>query len=176
MIQNRQENNVIISLIWGQDRNRLIGRDNALPWHLPADMAWFKKSTMGKPVLMGRKTYESIGRPLPGRTNLILTRQADLQIDGCRVVHSLDEATATVPEAGEIMVMGGAEIYALLFNQAERLYITEIDAEFEGDAWFPEFDCSLWQEIFRESRQPDEKNAYPYAFSILKRRSQLQNS
>jgi len=161
----------IISLIWGQDRNRLIGRNNALPWKLPADMAWFKKSTMGKPILMGRKTYESIGRPLPGRTNLILTRQADLQVEGCTVVHSLDEAKSVVPDADEIMVMGGAEIYALLFDQAGRLYITEIDAEFEGDAWFPEFDRCGWQEVFHESHQPDEKNAYPYAFSILERKT-----
>ncbi|MDQ6997051.1 MAG: type 3 dihydrofolate reductase [Mariprofundus sp.] len=160
---------IVISFIWGQDRNRLIGCDNALPWRLPADMAWFKKSTMGKPILMGRKTYESIGRPLPGRSNLILSRQQDLDIEGCTVVHSLDEAKSAVPDADEIMVMGGAEIYALLFNQAERLYITEIDSEFEGDTWFPEFDRTLWQEIFCEAHQPDEKNNYPYAFIILER-------
>jgi len=133
-------------------------------------MVWFKKSTMGKPILMGRKTWESIGRPLPGRTNLILTRQADLQIEGCTVVHSMDEAKQAVPDADEIMVMGGAEIYALLFDQADRLYITEIDAAFEGDAWFPEFDHRGWQEIFRESHQPDDKNAYPYTFSIRERK------
>jgi len=161
----------IISLIWGQDRNRLIGRDNALPWRLPADMAWFRKQTMGKPILMGRKTYESIGRPLPGRTNLILTRQANLQIEGCTIVHSLDEARAAVPEADEIMVMGGAEIYTLLLDQADRLYITEIEAEFEGDAWFPEFDRRGWQAVFSDSHQPDEKNAYPYVFSILERKT-----
>ena len=160
----------MISFIWGQDRNRLIGADNALPWKLPADMAWFKKSTMGKPILMGRKTYESIGRPLPGRTNLILTRQQELQIEGCTVVHNLEAALAAVPEADEIMVMGGAEIYALLLDQAERLYITEIDAEFKGDAWFPEFDRELWQEISRESHLPDEKNIYPYAFIIMERK------
>ena len=163
-------NKPLISFIWGQDRNRLIGCNNSLPWRLPADMAWFKKSTMGKPILMGRKTYESIGRPLPGRTNLILSRQTDFLIDGCTVVHSLDDAKSAVPDADEVMVMGGAEIYALLFNQAERLYITEIDAEFEGDAWFPEFNRSQWKETFRESHQPDEKNAYPYAFIILERK------
>ena len=162
-------NKPTLSLIWGMDRNRLIGRDNALPWHLPADLAWFKKSTMGKPILMGRKTYESIGRPLPGRTNLILTRQKGLQIEGCSVVHSLEEAKAAVPEADEIMVMGGAEIYGLLFDQAERLYITEIDGEFEGDAWFPEFNRDGWLEVFRETHQPDEKNPHPYTFMILER-------
>jgi len=161
----------VISFIWGQDRHRLIGRANALPWKLPADMAWFKKSTMGKPILMGRKTYESIGRPLPGRTNLILTRQEGLQIDGCTVVHSLGEARQAVPDADEIIVMGGAEIYTLLFDQSERLYITEIDAVFEGDTWFPEFDRRCWQEVFREFHQPDETNAYPYTFSILERKT-----
>ena len=161
----------ILSLIWGMDRNRLIGKENGLPWRLPADMAWFKATTMGKPILMGRKTYESIGRPLPGRTNLILTRQSNLKIEGCTVIHSLAEALAAVPDAQEIMVMGGAEIYALLLDDAERLYITEIDAAFEGDAWFPEFDSSQWHEIHREMHQPDEKNLYPYAFITMERKS-----
>jgi len=158
-----------LSLIWAMDRNRLIGKENALPWRLPADMAWFKKSTMGKPILMGRKTYESIGRPLPGRTNLILTRQPDLNIEGCKVIHSLEEALAAVPNAEEVMVMGGAEIYTLLLDRAERLYITEIDGSFEGDAWFPEFDRAAWCEVHREEHQPDDKNPYPYSFIILKR-------
>jgi len=160
----------LISLIWGQDRNALIGRDNALPWRLPADMAWFKQQTMGKPILMGRKTFESIGRPLPGRVNLILSRQPELRIDGCRVVHSLDEAIAAIPEADEIMVIGGAEIYALLLPRADRLYITEIDAAFDGDAWFPPFERGDWQERHSESHQPDERNAYRYRFTILERR------
>jgi len=160
-----------ISLIWAMDRNRLIGCDNALPWKLPADMAWFKKSTMGKPILMGRKTYESIGRPLPGRVNLILSRQADLKIDGCIVVHSLAEAQAAVPDADEIMVMGGAEIYALLLDQADRLYITYIDAEFEGDAWFPGFDRSDWQETSRQRGGVDEKSLYPHEFIIFERKA-----
>lgn len=159
----------IISLIWGMDNNRLIGKENGLPWRLPADMAWFKKSTMGKPILMGRKTYESIGRPLPGRTNLILTRQSGMKIEGCTVIHSIDEALAEVADAEEIMVMGGAEIYALLLERADRLYITEIDGSFEGDAWFPEFDLSLWRESGREEHQPDEKNLYAYAFITMER-------
>jgi len=160
-----------ISLIWAMDKHRLIGRENALPWKLPADMAWFKKSTMGKPILMGRKTYESIGRPLPGRVNLILSRQSDLKIDGCKVVSSLAEAKAEVPDADEIMVMGGAEIYALLIDQADCLYITEIDAVFEGDAWFPAFDRQSWQTISQDSHQPDDKNRYPYIFTILERKA-----
>ncbi|MDQ6969367.1 MAG: type 3 dihydrofolate reductase [Mariprofundus sp.] len=160
-----------ISLIWAMDNNQLIGRNNTLPWHLPADMAWFKQHTMGKPILMGRKTYESIGRPLPGRVNLVLSQQADLKIDGCTVVASLAEAKKAVADAKEIMVMGGAEIYKLLFDLADRLYITEIDAVFEGDAYFPAFDRKAWQVISRDEHQPDEKNIYPYAFTILERNS-----
>jgi len=157
----------LVSLIWAMDRNGLIGCDNRLPWQLQSDMAWFRKNTMGKPILMGRKTYESIGRPLPGRSNLILSRQQDLCLDGCTVVHNLTAAMAAVPDAEEIMVMGGAEIYALLLSRADRLYITEIDAAFEGDTWFPAFDRSQWRAISRESHQADERNAYPYAFTIL---------
>ncbi|RLL52681.1 type 3 dihydrofolate reductase [Mariprofundus sp. EBB-1] len=159
-----------ISLIWAMDSNRLIGRENALPWKLPADMVWFKQNTMGKPILMGRKTYESIGRPLPGRVNIILSRQADLHIDGCTVVSSLAEARATVPDAEEIMVMGGAEIYALLIDQADYLYITEIDAAFEGDAWFPIFNRDDWQVVSSQSGVVDEKNIYPHRFITLKRK------
>lgn len=159
----------LISLIWAMDRNRLIGADNALPWQLPADMAWFRKNTMGKPILMGRKTHDSIGRPLPGRANLILSRQQGLTIEGCNVVSTLADAIETVPDSEEIMVMGGAEIYALLLPHADRLYITEIDAAFDGDAWFPEFDRSAWRVVASESHQPDEKNRYPYTFTTLER-------
>ena len=160
-----------ISLIWAMDRHRLIGRENALPWKLPADMAWFKKNTMAKPILMGRKTYESIGHPLPGRVNLILSRQSDFSVDGCTVVDSLEAAKAAVPDAEEIMVMGGAEIYALLIDQADCLYITEIDAAFKGDAWFPEFDNDDWVEVARHHHELDEKNPYPYVFIKLKRKT-----
>jgi dihydrofolate reductase len=158
-----------LSLIWAMDKNRLIGNDNALPWQLPADMQWFRKQTMDKPILMGRKTFDSIGKPLPGRTNIILTRQQGLTIEGCTVVHSLAEAMAAVPNAGEIMVIGGSEIYALLLPEADRLYCTLIDAEFEGDAWFPEFDMSGWTLQLMEPHEADEKNGYPYRFVIYER-------
>ncbi|MDX8407569.1 MAG: type 3 dihydrofolate reductase [Mariprofundaceae bacterium] len=162
----------MISLIWGQDENGLIGKDNRLPWHLPADMAWFRKQTMGKPILMGRKTYDSIGRPLPGRTNIVITKQ-DIQIEGCSVVHSIDEAVRIVddlgPEMDELMVMGGAKIYRQFLPEADRLYITDIHHGFEGDAWFPPFDRSLWLETFREDHPADEKNKYPYSFVIMER-------
>jgi len=159
----------MLSLIWAMDENRLIGKQNALPWHLPADLQWFKQNTLGKPSLMGRKTYESIGRPLPGRTNIVLTRQADLVIDGCTVVTSIEQATQAVPEAAEIMVIGGAEIYAALLPAAAKLYVTEVHAQCEGDAWFPAFDRSQWRETFREAHAADEKNPYPYDFVMLER-------
>jgi len=160
----------VISLIWGQDENGLIGRNNRLPWHLPADMTWFRRQTMGKPVLMGRKTYESIGRPLPGRTNIVLTRR-DIAIPGCSVVHSLPEALQLFEASGaeELMVMGGAEIYALFLPEADRLYMTLVHHAFEGDAWFPDFDRSAWLETHREDHPPDAKNPYAYSFLIMER-------
>ncbi len=158
-----------LSLIWAMDKNRLIGAENRLPWKLPADMQWFRKQTMGKPVLMGRKTYESIGKPLPGRENLILTRQQGLTIKGCHVVHSVNEARAAVPDAEEIMVIGGSEIYALLLPDAEKLYCTVIHDLFDGDAWFPEFDKEAWQQTFCEYHNADYQNRHAYSFMIYER-------
>jgi len=162
----------MISLIWGQDEHGLIGKGNALPWHLPADMAWFRKQTMGKPILMGRKTHESIGKPLPGRENIVITKR-DINIPGCLVAHSIREAMQAFEslesEDDELMVMGGAEIYAQFLPEADRLYITEIHHAFEGDAWFPEFDRSGWLETHREDHPADEANAHAYSFVILER-------
>lgn len=160
---------MIISLIWAQDENGIIGREGKLPWQLPADMAWFREHTMGKPVLMGRKTYESIGKPLPGRTNIVLTGQ-DINIEDCLVVHSPEEAIEAAGDAGEMMVIGGAEIYALFLPRAERLYITEIRHAFDGDTSFPDFNRDEWREIHHEEHTPDDKNAYDYRFVILTRR------
>ena len=159
----------IISLIWGQDRNGLIGNGNRLPWKLPADMRWFREQTMGKPIWMGRKTYESIGHPLPGRKNIILSRQSDLQLDGCTAVCDIDSAIEASGNAEEAMIMGGAEIYALLLPLAKRLYITEIDATFQGDTWFPPLNLDAWKLKHGEHHLPDEKNRYPYTFKILER-------
>ncbi|MBL4760123.1 MAG: type 3 dihydrofolate reductase [Mariprofundaceae bacterium] len=158
-----------LSLIWAMDCNRLIGSKDALPWKLPADMQWFRKQTMNKPILMGRKTFESIGKPLPKRTNIVLSRKKGLKIEGCIVVHSLDEAKTAVPDADEIMVIGGAEIYALLLPQSDQLYITHIDAEFEGDTWFPVYDLSHWQKVHHEHHPADEKNMSDYHFEIWQR-------
>jgi len=162
------KHNVMISLIWAQDENGLIGAGGQLPWRLPADMAWFKENTMGKPILMGRKTFDSIGRPLPGRTNIVITSQ-QIKIKGCTVVHSLDAAITVAGEAEELMIMGGAQIYKLALPQANRLYITQIHAAFEGDTYFPAFSKSAWQETFHENHESDEKNMCPYSFRILER-------
>jgi dihydrofolate reductase len=131
-------------------------------------MAWFKKNTMDKPILMGRKTFDSIGHPLPGRTNVVITLQ-NIEIEGCTVVHSLDAAIAVAGKEEELMVMGGAQIYKLALPLANRLYITQIQATFEGDTYFPVLDASGWRETFHENHEPDETNIYPYRFRIMER-------
>jgi dihydrofolate reductase len=138
---------VIISIIAAMDQNRLIGNKNQLPWHLPADFAHFKSVTMGKPIIMGRKTYESIGKPLPGRKNIVLSRNTDLQFDGVTCVSSFDAAVAEVPDAED----------------------TYVDAEFEGDAWFPDYDVSQWAETDSVVHQADEKNKYNCRFVTLEK-------
>ncbi len=126
-----------IAIVVAMAANRVIGRDNQLPWHLPADLKHFKQLTLGKPVVMGRKTYASIGRPLPERTNIVVTRDRDYEAPGCVVVHSLDEALAAAGEAAEVMVIGGAGIYRQVLPRTDTLYLTEVHAEFEGDTLFP---------------------------------------
>ena len=163
----------LISLIVALDRAGVIGRDGTLPWHLPADLKRFRAITMGKPIIMGRKTYDSIGKPLPGRANIVITRNPDVSIEGVRVVNSLDEAIslcesiAAIDGVDEAMVIGGAEIYGLAMPRADRLYLTEVHAEVEGDAWFPEFDRSMWQEVAREDFEASGPNPYNYSFLVL---------
>lgn len=165
-----------LALIWAMSRNRVIGRNNALPWHLSEDLRYFKRVTMGKPIIMGRKTWESIGRPLPGRTNIVITRDQNFQAAGVRVVHSLDDALRLAEHIGiiegaeEAVVIGGAEIYALALPKAERLYLTQVHAEVDGDACFPEFDLSLWRERAREDFNAEGPNSYAYSFIVLERR------
>ena len=159
----------MISLIVAMDRNRLIGRDNGLPWHLPADLRHFKSITLGKPVVMGRKTYESIGKPLPERHNIVVTRTADFAAPGCTVVGSPDAAVAAAGAAAEIMVIGGAQLYADFLPRAQRIYLTRVDADFEGDAWFPELRASEWHEVARSEGVVDERNVHPHAFIVLER-------
>jgi len=158
-----------LALIAALDRNGLIGRDNALPWHLPADLQHFKRTTLGKPIVMGRKTWESLGRPLPGRHNIVLTRDPGYRAEGATVVTSIDAALAAAGDADEVMVIGGAALYATLLPRADRLYLTRIDAAFEGDAWFPEVAPDEWREVAREVHAPDERNPYPYTFVTLER-------
>jgi dihydrofolate reductase len=161
---------MIISLVVAMDRNRLIGRNQQLPWRLPADLRHFKEITMGKPILMGRKTWESIGRPLPGRTNVVVTRSTDFQAPGCIVFHSIEEALAAVGNYKEVMVIGGAHIYQQLLPRAERIYLTLVDHAFAGDTWFPELDERDWKETSRQDHDPDQKNPYRYSFVQLQRR------
>jgi len=160
---------MMLSIITAMDKNRLIGNNNALPWHLPADFAHFKKITMGKPILMGRKTYDSIGRPLPGRLNIVLTRSEGLKIEGVEVVTSLQAAKNLVDDDSELMIIGGSAIYEMLLDKVDRLYLTEVDGVFEGDAWFPEWHLSQWEEIESIKFSADEKNSYAMRFVTLQR-------
>jgi dihydrofolate reductase len=160
-----------IALVAALSANRVIGRDNTLPWHLPGDLQYFKRITMGKPLLMGRKTYESIGRPLPGRTNIVLTRNPHFAASGIVVVASPESALqlARQEEAEELMVIGGETVYREMLPLAQRLYLTEVHAHVDGDAFFPEFDASVWQELQRDDidAAPD---SYAYSFVVLQRR------
>ncbi len=160
-----------LSLIAAMAQNGVIGRGNQLPWRLPADLKHFKTVTMGKPVIMGRKTWESIGRPLPGRTNIVVTRNPYFLASNCLVAHSIEEALEIAHDNGEeeVFILGGGEIYAQSMPYWDRLYITEIDLETEGDVFFPEWDESEWRERRREAHPPDEKNPYPYTFRVLER-------
>jgi len=162
---------MIIALISAMSRNRVIGMNNALPWRLPADLKHFKQITLGKPVLMGRKTYESIGKPLPGRTNIIISRGSDYQVPGCIVAHSIDAALAAAAGNDEVMVIGGAALYEQMLPRADRLYLTLIDEDFKGDAWFPEINRAQWQEQERVDHAPDAANPYHYSFLMLQRMS-----
>ncbi len=156
---------MILSSIAAIGKNGELGKDNKLLWNLPADMKHFRETTSGHPVLMGRKTFESIGRPLPRRRNIIITRDVSYAHEGIEVVHSIDEAIALFTNSNEeIFCIGGAEIYNLSFNKADKLYITEVDQEFEADAFFPRIYSDTWQEISREPHEADTNNIDPYTF------------
>jgi dihydrofolate reductase len=159
----------MLSIIAALARNRVIGKNNQLPWRLPADLKHFKAVTLGKPVIMGRKTFESIGKPLPGRDNIVVTRDPKFHADGIAVAHSLDDALAQAHAAPEIMLIGGAQLYMQALPRAQRLYLTLIHADFDGDAHFPDYDPADWRETAREDHVPDENNPYCYSFLILER-------
>ncbi|MDQ6418066.1 dihydrofolate reductase [Paenibacillus sp. LHD-117] len=155
-----------ITLIAAMDRNRTIGKGNAMPWRLPAEMAFFKANTLGKTVLMGRKTFQSLGgKPLPNRRNVVLTRQTGLQLEGCEIVHSVEEALRRYGDGEELMIIGGTEIYAQFLPHADKIFLTEVETEIEGgDAKFPEFDSKYWKRIVGERKEPDERNEYAFTF------------
>ncbi|WP_447780283.1 type 3 dihydrofolate reductase [Aeromonas veronii] len=161
-----------ISMIAAMAHDRVIGKDNQMPWHLPADLAHFKRVTLGKPVLMGRKTFESIGRPLPGRRNLVISRNPDYQVEGIEVVGSVEAALALLAGSSveELMVIGGGHLYAEMLPSADCLYLTQIDLAVEGDTRFPGFDDGQWQRVDCESHPADEKNPHPYSFETWQRR------
>lgn len=159
-----------LSLIVAMANNRVIGANNTLPWHLPADLKLFKSLTMGHHMVMGRKTYESIGKPLPGRTSVVVTRNAHYSVPGVIVVNSLNAAIEACEGDEEIFVIGGAELYRQAIKFADRIYLTEIDADISGDAHFTELDSKLWQETGRVSHSPDEKNLYSYHFVVYDRK------
>ena len=158
-----------LSIVVAMDDNRLIGKDNKLPWHLPADLAYFKKITIGKSILMGRKTYDSIGRPLPNRRNIVITRNTNIVIPGCEVVSNIEQALLITKDEPEVMVIGGASLCEQLLPDVSRLYITKIEGSFDGDVYFPDYDKADWHEVSRESHQSDSINKYEYQFIVLER-------
>jgi dihydrofolate reductase len=164
---------VIISIIAAMDRRRGIGVDNKLPWRLSADLKRFRELTMGHHVIVGRKTFESIGRPLPGRRMIVVTRDRNYKAEGCDLAHSVEDATRMARERGEseVFICGGAEIYAQSIEVADRMYLTFVDAEVEADTFFPQFDESEWVERESFYQPADEMNQYPFTFRELVRRS-----
>lgn len=161
---------MLISLIVAMAQNRVIGRSNQMPWHLPADLRHFKSVTLGKPVIMGRKTFESIGRPLPGRRNLVISRNSEWQADGVECISSLQAALALVSHEHEVMIIGGGQLYREALPLAQRLYLTHIALTVDdADTWFPDYSSYQWQRIAEEAHCADEKNPYDYCFETLER-------
>lgn len=158
----------LLSAVFAASDNDVIGRDNALPWHLPAELAYFKRITMGKPILMGRRTFQSIGRPLPGRRNIVLSR-SDFVADGVETVHSIDEALRLVDGAPELANIGGAEVLRAALPQTGRIYLTRVHGTFEGDTFLPPLPADQWREVSRETRAADERNPHAMTFLVLER-------
>lgn len=153
---------MIVAYVVALDRRGIIGADGGIPWRLPADMRFFKEITLGKPVIMGRKTFESIGRPLPGRHNIVITRQAGYQAEGVTVVNGVVDAVAAAGDVPEIAIIGGAEIYRLFWPLANRLYLTHVEAEVDGDTYFPDLDFDSWESEQLLHHSADEKNEYDF--------------
>jgi dihydrofolate reductase len=160
----------MISIVVAMDQNRVIGKDNRLPWHLPADLAHFKRLTMGHVIVMGRKTYEAIGRPLPGRTNVVLTQNVNYTAEGCIVVYSVREVLERF-SSEPIDVIGGAQIISLFLPFIDMMHLTIIEAEFPGDVYFPEINMAEWELISKQKGIKDAKNPYDYYFFTYKKRT-----
>lgn len=159
-----------IALIAAMTDERVIGVENRLPWRLPADMRWFRRHTLGKPIIMGRKTFESLGcRPLPERRNIVVTHDRAFRAEGIVIAHSIEEALAEAADCAEAMIIGGASFYAQLLPRADRLYLTWVHAPIRGDAWFPAFDPAQWHEVLREAHPADDKNPHACSFVVLER-------
>lgn len=158
---------MVISIIAAIAKNGVIGKDNRLPWHLPADFKHFKDKTLGKPVIMGQKTFESIGKPLPGRKNIVLSLDKNFSPSGCIVARSVEDALKAAGDVEEVMICGGASVYKQFLPLAHKLYLTLIDEYCDGDAFFPEFNWSDWQEIEKINNQPDQENPCKYTFITL---------
>ena len=159
----------MISIIAAITKNNVLGKDNKMPWHLPAELQYFKKVTLGKPVIMGRKTFESIGRPLPGRENIVITRQVDFTPTGVTIKHDLQSAINYVKDIEEVMIIGGANLYQQAINFADKMYLTVIDFECEGDVFFPTWDDEQWNIIKKETHKADEQNKHDFVTVILER-------
>jgi len=159
----------MISIIAAMAKRKVLGKDNKMPWHLPAELQYFKKITLGKPIIMGRKTFESIGKPLPGRENIVVTRQKDFIAAGVTIKHDLESAIAHVSHVDEVMIIGGANIYQQAINFADRMYLTLIDLECEGDAFFPNWNEHDWQVVSKAKHLADEKNNHSFETIVLER-------
>jgi len=159
-----------IAMIAAMTKNRTIGFENDMPWHLPDDLKFFKSVTTGKPVIMGRKTFESIGsRPLPNRPNFVISRQADFTADGVTVFNSVDTALKSLCDCEEVIIMGGGQLYNMMLPKADRLYLTLIDAEIDGDTHFPDWSRMNWKEVSREHHEKDERHAFSFDFVTLEK-------
>lgn len=161
----------MISYLWAQDLHGVIGKDNRIPWRLPGELQYFKETTMGHPIVMGRKTYDSLPKkPLPGRQNIILTRDQDFKAEDCLVFHSKETLLAWIEnQGGEVFVIGGAEIFRLLMDEVDRLYVTKIQEAFKGDVYFPDIDWSQWKLLSSKRKRKDEKNPHDYDIQIYER-------
>ena len=160
----------MVSIIVATEKNNGIGNQNALLWHLPNDLKRFKAITSGHPIIMGRKTFDSIGRPLPNRTNIIITKNKDLNIDGCVIVHTLQDAILAC-EGKDVFIIGGGSIYEQAMEMADMIYLTMVDVSLEADTHFPKIDDNVWEIVHSESHSKDEKHQYDYQFIDLKRKS-----